>query len=65
MVGEEYGLATDLPAGVNPDRLVDLMRHDKKARDGLTFILDGPDGVEVVKGVSESAVVAALARMGA
>ena len=65
VVAEEYGLGTDLPAGVGADRLLDLMRHDKKARDGLTFILDGDDGVEVVQGVSEAAVVAALARMGA
>ena len=65
VVGEEYGLGTDLPAGVSSDRLLDLMRHDKKARDGLTFILDGDSGVEVVQNVSEPAVVAALARMGA
>jgi 5-deoxy-5-amino-3-dehydroquinate synthase len=65
VVGEEYGLGTDLPAGVSADRLLDLMRHDKKARDGLTFILDGDEGVEVVQGVAEPAVYAALARMGA
>ena len=27
------------------------MAGDKKAVDGLTFALDGPDGVEVVTGV--------------
>ena len=37
--------------GVDPDELVELMGRDKKAVDGLTFVLDGPDGVEVVPGV--------------
>ncbi len=63
VVGEEYGLDTDLPAGSVPDRLIDLMRHDKKALDGLTFVLDGADGVEVVAGVDETAVRAALDRL--
>jgi 5-deoxy-5-amino-3-dehydroquinate synthase len=65
VVGEEYGLATELPAGVAAERLVELMRHDKKARDGLTFILDGRDGVEVVMSVPEPAVFEALSRIGA
>ena len=50
---------------MSAERLLDLMRHDKKARDGLTFILDGDKGVEVVSGVAESAVLEALGRMGA
>jgi 5-deoxy-5-amino-3-dehydroquinate synthase len=63
VVGEEYGLDTALPAGLMVDRLIELMRHDKKALSGLTFVLDGPHGVEVVAGVEERAVVAALDRM--
>ena len=63
VVGEEYGLATDVPAGLDADALVELMRRDKKALDGLTFVLDGPVGVEVVSGVDEGAVHDALARM--
>ena len=63
VVGEEYGLDTALPAGLMVDRLIELMRHDKKALSGLTFVLDGPDGVEVVAGVDERAVVEALDRM--
>jgi 5-deoxy-5-amino-3-dehydroquinate synthase len=63
VVAEEYGLATDLPSGLEPARLVELMRRDKKALDGLTFVLDGPTGVEVVAGVDESAVLRALDRM--
>ena len=61
---DAYGLAA-LPPGADPDRLVALMARDKKAIDGLTFVLDGPRGVEVVAGVPRAPVVAALARMGA
>ena len=38
------------------------MHRDKKALDGLTFVLDGPAGVEVVPGVPEVPVRAALDR---
>jgi 5-deoxy-5-amino-3-dehydroquinate synthase len=58
-----YELDTSLPAGLSPDRLLTLMGRDKKALDGLTFVLDGPAGVEVVAGVSADAVLDALARM--
>jgi 5-deoxy-5-amino-3-dehydroquinate synthase len=60
-----YGLDTTLPARSDPDRLIELMGRDKKALDGLTFVLDGPRGVEVVAGVAPTDVKAALARMGA
>ena len=40
-----------------------LMARDKKALDGLTFVLDGPDGVEVVAGVPEAAVRSAPRRV--
>ena len=60
-----YGLATDLPPQADPDRLIWLMARDKKAIDGLTFVLDGPTGVEVVTGVPRAAVEAALSRMAA
>jgi 5-deoxy-5-amino-3-dehydroquinate synthase len=61
VVREEYGLDTRLPSDVDADELVALMRRDKKAVDGLTFVLDGPAGVEVVPGVDEDDVRAALA----
>ncbi len=48
VVGQTYGLPTTIPAGVGDDQLLELMGRDKKARDGLTFVLDGPHGVEVV-----------------
>ena len=52
--------ATVLPEGVDRDELVVLMTRDKKAVDGLTFVLDGPDGVEVVPGVDPDDARAAL-----
>ena len=36
------------------------MGRDKKAIGGLTFVLDGPAGVEVVPGVAEPDARAAL-----
>jgi 5-deoxy-5-amino-3-dehydroquinate synthase len=58
-----YELDADLPEGVDHDRLVALMGRDKKAITGLTFVLDGPDGVEVVPGVPEADAHAALEEM--
>jgi 5-deoxy-5-amino-3-dehydroquinate synthase len=47
-----YELNSALPDGVDPQRLIELMGHDKKALgDGLTFVLDGPEGIEVVNDV--------------
>ena len=57
VVGETYGLPTALPPGLDPADLLALMARDKKALDGLTFVLDGPQGVEVVAGVEPAAVV--------
>jgi len=58
-----YGLPTTVPVGIAPGRLVELMRRDKKAIAGLTFVLDGPHGVEAVAGIDEHTVVEALALM--
>ncbi len=58
-----YELVTDLPPGLDPTELVALMGRDKKALDGLTFVLDGPEGVGVVPGVSPNAALAALSAM--
>jgi 5-deoxy-5-amino-3-dehydroquinate synthase len=46
-----YELDASLPSAVDHGRLLDLMARDKKAIGGLTFVLDGPDGVEVVPDV--------------
>jgi 5-deoxy-5-amino-3-dehydroquinate synthase len=62
IVAGEYGLRVTPPERVDVDDLMVLMARDKKAIDGLTFVLDGPDGVEVVDDVPESAVRSALER---
>ena len=56
-----YDLPMRLPDGLGDDDLLELMGRDKKALDGLTFALDGPDGVEVVAGVAPEIARAALA----
>ncbi|MGC3862568.1 3-dehydroquinate synthase family protein [Micromonospora chersina] len=58
-----YGLDTALPAGVDHDDLLALMRRDKKSTSGLSFVLDGAAGPELVADVPEDAVRAALAGM--
>jgi 5-deoxy-5-amino-3-dehydroquinate synthase len=58
-----YQLPTALPAGADPDELVTSMGRDKKATDGLTFVLDGPVGVEPVRRVPAGEVRAALEEM--
>jgi 5-deoxy-5-amino-3-dehydroquinate synthase len=59
-----FDLVSELPAGSDPGRLVASMARDKKARHDLTFVLDGPKGVEPVGGVAEGDVIATLAEMG-
>ena len=60
-----FDLPTDLPHGAGAGELVTFMGRDKKAQQDLTFVLDGPDGVEPVRGVAAAEVVATLAAMGA
>jgi 5-deoxy-5-amino-3-dehydroquinate synthase len=55
-----YGLSGSLPAGADADGLMLAMGRDKKAIDGLTFVLDGPAGVEVVTGVDAGLVRATI-----
>jgi 5-deoxy-5-amino-3-dehydroquinate synthase len=59
-----FDLVANLPAHADPARLVAAMGRDKKARHDLTFVLDGPNGVELVSGVGQAHVLATLAEMG-
>jgi len=64
VVGGAYELDTALPEGLSPERLVELMGRDKKVlSDELTFVLDGPNGIEVVAGVPAADALAATALM--
>lgn len=59
-----YDLPTRLPPGMATADLVKAMGKDKKATGGeLTFVLDGPSGLEVVKGVPATVVAEALDEM--
>jgi 5-deoxy-5-amino-3-dehydroquinate synthase len=59
-----YDLPARLPVGVDLGALVRVMGGDKKATGGsLTFVLDGPRGLEVVGSVPEEAVKAALSEL--
>jgi 5-deoxy-5-amino-3-dehydroquinate synthase len=58
-----YDLPTTLPAGVDVEELLPLFARDKKAVRGVTFVLDGPEGVEPVTGVEERFVREALEAM--
>lgn len=60
-----FDLPSDLPADADAEELVTFMGRDKKAQQDLTFVLDGPDGVQTVHGVAEADVIATLADMGA
>ena len=46
-----YELPTTVPEQLTDTELMDLFSRDKKAIDGVTFVLDGPNGVETVVGV--------------
>ncbi|MGC9154402.1 MAG: 3-dehydroquinate synthase [Ferrimicrobium sp.] len=51
-----YGLESKLPFGLEIDELLRYMRHDKKNYGGLSFVLDGPAGLELVHDVDESVI---------
>ncbi|GAA2694961.1 MULTISPECIES: 3-dehydroquinate synthase family protein [Actinosynnema] len=58
-----YGLPVALPPGVSDEELLRFMRRDKKSTGGLAFVLDGPNGVELVRDVDERVVATTLAAM--
>jgi len=55
-----YDLPMHVPHGVDPEELITLFGRDKKAISGVTFVLDGPDGVEPVSGVDHDVLLDAL-----
>ncbi len=55
-----YDLPMTLPPGIEPSELVELFGRDKKAVDGLTFVLDGPAGVEPVRVADRALLLDAL-----
>jgi 5-deoxy-5-amino-3-dehydroquinate synthase len=55
-----YDLPTNLPPGLDLETLLPLFARDKKAVRGVTFVLDGPNGVEPVTGVEERHIRDAL-----
>lgn len=59
-VVRSYGLPTAVPAETEPEALIALMRHDKKAFGSLAFALDGPRGAELVGDVPQEVVARVL-----
>ncbi len=58
------GLPVTAPADLGRAELLAVMRRDKKASGGLTFVLPGPDGLEVVQDPPDRALDAAFAAVG-
>jgi 5-deoxy-5-amino-3-dehydroquinate synthase len=52
-----YALPSKIPDELTDNELLALFARDKKAIDGVTFVLDGPCGVETVVGVDQSVLV--------
>lgn len=46
-----YDLPCALPERLDSEKLLDLFKRDKKAVEGVTLVLDGPNGVEPVSGI--------------
>lgn len=66
-VVRRFGLSDRLPAAmqdVDAKELLVFMARDKKAAHDLTFVLDGPDGVELVHDVPPKDVLGALEDLG-
>ena len=63
VISQEYGLSTAMPDGLVESELVELMKRDKKSSGGLTFMLDGARGIEMVRDVPENNVLDCLKLM--
>ena len=55
------GLPAEAPPGLRADDLIEIMARDKKSGGGLTFVLDGPNGIERVDDPDPAAVRKAFA----
>ncbi|MDG1365537.1 MAG: 3-dehydroquinate synthase [Acidimicrobiales bacterium] len=56
-----YELPSTVPDALADDALLALFASDKKAIDGVTFVLDGPAGVEVVVGIDATVLADSFA----
>ena len=56
-----YELRSTVPDGLSDDELIGLFARDKKATREVTFVLDGPNGVEPVTGIPDDILRDALA----
>jgi 5-deoxy-5-amino-3-dehydroquinate synthase len=61
---EGLGLPVIAPPGLSRASLIEVMRRDKKSAGGLTFVLQGPNGLERVDDPPESALHTAFAAVG-
>jgi 5-deoxy-5-amino-3-dehydroquinate synthase len=59
-VVDGYELPSTVPPGLDAAELLALFARDKKALDGVTFVLDGPRGVEPVTGIDDAVLRDAL-----
>ena len=57
-----YDLPMDPPGAPSFDAVLPVMARDKKALDGITFILDGPQGCEIVPDVDHGVLQRAYER---
>lgn len=60
----ELGLPARAPFSASAAELLRLMRRDKKSRGGLTFVLDGPEGVDLVDEPPAEALSTAFGAVG-
>lgn len=63
-VVSHYDLPTSVPEGSDPEQLMDLFGRDKKAVEGITFVLDGPTGIEAVRVEDREVLLDALSALG-
>jgi 5-deoxy-5-amino-3-dehydroquinate synthase len=61
---DALGLPTSVPDGASARELLAVMRRDKKAKGGLTFVLPGADGLETVDDPPPNALSVAFRAVG-